>query len=129
MSFEADGVMQKEDHTSEDIPMILVGNKIDLPRREVGNKAVKGYANNYNCMPYIQTSAKTHLEVQEVFYTLVREIRHRMEVRARVKKKKKGYASSCEKCAHNDGRTETSFIIIIVCKCKSSFSSWLLIHE
>ena len=40
------------------IPMILVGNKIYLPRREVDSKLAESYAKNH-CMPFIETSAKT----------------------------------------------------------------------
>lgn len=76
---------------AEDIPMILVGNKIDLPRKEVENKVAQGYAKNHR-MPYIETSAKTRQGVDDAFYTLVREIRRWKEVKndeANTKKKKK----------------------------------------
>ena len=53
----------------------MVGNKIDLPRREVDQKLAKAYAKNHH-MPYIETSAKTRQGVDDAFYTLVREIRH-----------------------------------------------------
>ena len=53
----------------------VVGNKIDLPRREVDAKLAQGYAKNHH-MPYIETSAKTRQGVDDAFYTLVREIRH-----------------------------------------------------
>ena len=53
----------------------VVGNKIDLPRREVDQKLAQAYAKNHN-MPYIETSAKTRQGVDDAFYSLVREIRH-----------------------------------------------------
>ena len=53
----------------------VVGNKIDLPRREVDTKLAQGYARNHR-MPFIETSAKTRQGVDDAFYTLVREIRH-----------------------------------------------------
>jgi translation elongation factor EF-4 len=53
----------------------VVGNKIDLPRREVDTKLSQGYAKNHR-MPFIETSAKTRQGVDDAFYTLVREIRH-----------------------------------------------------
>ena len=53
----------------------MVGNKIDLPRREVDQKLAQAYAKNHH-MPYIETSAKTRQGVDDAFYTLVREIRH-----------------------------------------------------
>ena len=60
----------------------VVGNKIDLPRREVDAKLAQGYAKNHH-MPYIETSAKTRQGVDDAFYTLVREIRHWVSSRGR----------------------------------------------
>jgi len=45
-----------------DFPMILIGNKVDLPRREVDIKHAQSYAKEHH-MPYIETSAKTRLGV------------------------------------------------------------------
>ena len=59
---------------ADDIPMLLVGNKVDLPRREVETKDAMEYAKAHN-MPYIETSAKTRQGVDDAFYSLVREIR------------------------------------------------------
>ena len=42
--------------------MILVGNKVDLPRREVETKFAQSYAKGHH-MPFIETSAKTRLGV------------------------------------------------------------------
>ena len=53
----------------------VIGNKIDLPRREVDQKLAQAYAKNHR-MAYIETSAKTREGVDSAFYTLVREIRH-----------------------------------------------------
>lgn len=47
---------------ADDIPMILVGNKVDLPRREVETKYAQSYAKGHH-MPFIETSAKTRLGV------------------------------------------------------------------
>ena len=38
--------------------IIVVGNKIDLPRREVGKDMAISYAKTHN-MSYVETSAKT----------------------------------------------------------------------
>ncbi len=57
----------------------VVGNKIDLPRREVDQKLAQAYAKNHS-MPFIETSAKTRQGVDDAFYTLVREIRHWVSV-------------------------------------------------
>ncbi len=52
----------------------VVGNKVDLPRREVDPKLAQAYGKNHK-MIFIETSAKTRQGVDESFYSLVREIR------------------------------------------------------
>uniref|UniRef100_A0A671E0H2 HRas proto-onco, GTPase n=1 Tax=Rhinolophus ferrumequinum TaxID=59479 RepID=A0A671E0H2_RHIFE len=57
---------------SDDVPMVLVGNKCDLAARTVESRQAQDLARSYG-IPYIETSAKTGVE--DAFYTLVREIR------------------------------------------------------
>ncbi|UYV65206.1 Ras1, partial [Cordylochernes scorpioides] len=59
---------------ADDVPMVLVGNKCDLPSRAVDMKGACEMAKNYG-IPFVETSAKTRMGVDEAFYTLVREIR------------------------------------------------------
>ncbi|XP_034071529.1 GTPase KRas isoform X1 [Gymnodraco acuticeps] len=59
---------------SEDVPMVLVGNKCDLPSRTVDTKQAQDLARSYG-IPFIETSAKTRQRVEDAFYNLVREIR------------------------------------------------------
>uniref|UniRef100_A0A803YHD6 HRas proto-oncogene, GTPase n=1 Tax=Meleagris gallopavo TaxID=9103 RepID=A0A803YHD6_MELGA len=59
---------------SDDVPMVLVGNKCDLPARTVETQQAQDLARSYG-IPYIETSAKTRQGVEDAFYTLVREIR------------------------------------------------------
>uniref|UniRef100_A0A8C7JGB7 small monomeric GTPase n=1 Tax=Oncorhynchus kisutch TaxID=8019 RepID=A0A8C7JGB7_ONCKI len=59
---------------SDDVPMVLVGNKCDLPSRTVDTRQAQELARSYG-IPYIETSAKTRQGVEDAFYTLVREIR------------------------------------------------------
>ncbi|XP_035309513.1 GTPase KRas-like isoform X4 [Cricetulus griseus] len=59
---------------AEDVPMVLVGNKCDLPSRAVDTKQAQDLAGSYG-IPFIETSAKTRQRVEDAFYTLVREIR------------------------------------------------------
>ena len=58
----------------DDVPMVLVGNKIDLPDHEVDQELALAYAKHYH-MPYVETSAKNSQGVEDAFHTLVREIR------------------------------------------------------
>jgi len=56
-------------------PMILVGNKCDLEdRREVTTMEGTELAKSWGSA-FIETSARTRLNVDEVFFTLVRQIR------------------------------------------------------
>jgi len=56
------------------VPMVIVGNKVDMPNRAVTTKQGQDLAEKFS-VPYIETSAKTRLNVEEAFYMLVREIR------------------------------------------------------
>ncbi|MBA7605050.1 hypothetical protein ES703_12178 [subsurface metagenome] len=60
----------------ENIPFIIIGNKVDLVEeitRSIDKDIVKDYAENKDSI-YIETSAKTGENVQEVF----KELSHRM---------------------------------------------------
>ncbi|XP_033102378.1 GTPase HRas [Anneissia japonica] len=79
---------------SEEVPMVLVGNKIDLPNRNVDQKSAGQLAKTFG-IPYIETSAKTRQGVDEAFYTLVREIRKDKEKRNISKNKKPSRRKCC----------------------------------
>lgn len=59
---------------ADEVPMVLVGNKCDLPQRTVQTMDANELAASYG-IPYMETSAKTRQGVEDAFYTLVREIR------------------------------------------------------
>ncbi|KAJ5078305.1 ras-like protein rasd [Anaeramoeba ignava] len=60
---------------SDHVPMIIVGNKSDLENeRQVSSGEGQDLAKTFGC-PYIETSAKTRINVEEAFFGLVREIR------------------------------------------------------
>ncbi|XP_035232987.1 ras-like protein, partial [Stegodyphus dumicola] len=73
---------------ADDVPMVLVGNKCDLPMRMVDMIGAAEVAKNYG-IPFIETSAKTRMGVDDAFYTLVREIRKDRERKGKDKKKHK----------------------------------------
>lgn len=52
----------------------MVGNKCDLQARTVRMSEAREVARQYG-IPFVETSAKTRMGVDEAFYTLVREIR------------------------------------------------------
>ncbi len=56
----------------ENIPFIIIGNKVDLVKevsRSIDPKLVKEFAQNYNSI-YIETSAKTGENVEDAFRKL-----------------------------------------------------------
>ncbi|PVU88987.1 hypothetical protein BB561_005625 [Smittium simulii] len=59
----------------DSFPIIICGNKCDLEsERKVSIQEGKDLAKSFQC-PFLETSAKTTTNVDEAFYTLVREIR------------------------------------------------------
>ncbi|XP_011172056.1 GTPase HRas [Solenopsis invicta] len=60
---------------AEEVPMVLVGNKCDLQQAWAVNMTqAREVARQYG-VPFVETSAKTRMGVDDAFYTLVREIR------------------------------------------------------
>jgi len=58
------------------VPMVLVGNKSDLEHeRVVATSEGSDLAKTYGNVPFLETSAKTRVNVEESFFTLVRQIR------------------------------------------------------
>ncbi|EPS43320.1 hypothetical protein H072_2692 [Dactylellina haptotyla CBS 200.50] len=56
-------------------PLVVVGNKCDLETdRQVSTQEGRSLADSFGC-PFLETSAKARINVDESFYELVREIR------------------------------------------------------
>ena len=53
--------------------MVLVGNKCDLSPRSVILQQARDIASDYQ-IPFVETSAKTRMGVDDAFYTLVRSV-------------------------------------------------------
>eukprot|EP00123_Amoebidium_parasiticum_P000667 comp11533_c0_seq1/m.5990 comp11533_c0_seq1/g.5990 ORF comp11533_c0_seq1/g.5990 comp11533_c0_seq1/m.5990 type:complete len:184 (-) comp11533_c0_seq1:472-1023(-) len=72
----------------ENVPMVLCGNKCDLEdERVIGKDVGNGRARQWNCA-FLECSAKSKVNVAEIFYTLVRQIN--AQTPTQDKKKKKG---------------------------------------
>jgi len=65
---------------SSKVPLVLVGNKCDLTdEREVSKEEGEELAKKFGC-PFFESSAKNHINVDESFRELVREVRkHKQE--------------------------------------------------
>jgi len=60
---------------TDDVPMILVGNKCDLEdERVVGKDQGPNLARTFNNCAFLESSAKAKINVNEIFYDLVRQI-------------------------------------------------------
>lgn len=58
----------------EDIPIIVCGNKCDLPDRDVTEEEAKQYCQEHGLV-YFETSAKSNVNVQEAFMEAIRLMR------------------------------------------------------
>ncbi|CAB1336532.1 unnamed protein product [Coregonus sp. 'balchen'] len=76
---------------TEDVPMILVGNKCDLEdERVVGKEQGQNLARQWNNCAFLESSAKSKINVNEIFYDLVRQINRKTPI-----EKKKAKKSNC----------------------------------
>ena len=74
---------------TETFPMVIVGNKIDLKNREITEEQGFELGKNYS-VPYMETSALSNTNIQEVFFQCVREIRKFQNSSQSPSQKKKG---------------------------------------
>jgi len=73
---------------TDDVPMVLVGNKCDLEEeRVVGKEQGINLARTFNCA-FMETSAKAKINVNDIFYDLVRQINKKSPEKKLNKKKK-----------------------------------------
>ncbi|KAG2219896.1 ras related protein 1b [Phascolomyces articulosus] len=75
---------------SDNVPMVLVGNKCDLEEeRMVSREQGMMLSQEWGGKPFYETSAMYKINVDEVFYDLVRQINRQMPGREKQKKKLK----------------------------------------
>jgi small GTP-binding protein len=71
------------------VPMVLVGNKCDLEDdRVVGKEQGSSLATKWGGVSFLETSARKKINVDEVFFDLVRQINRQMPEKSEKKKKK-----------------------------------------
>ncbi|CAJ1933038.1 unnamed protein product [Sphenostylis stenocarpa] len=68
-----------EQHASDNVNKILVGNKADMDesKRVVPTSKGQALADEYG-IKFFETSAKTNLNVEEVFFSIARDIKQRL---------------------------------------------------
>eukprot|EP01102_Stenamoeba_stenopodia_P003626 TRINITY_DN137_c0_g1_i1.p1 TRINITY_DN137_c0_g1~~TRINITY_DN137_c0_g1_i1.p1 ORF type:complete len:195 (-),score=59.63 TRINITY_DN137_c0_g1_i1:193-777(-) len=75
---------------ADKVPMVVVGNKCDLEsERQVSKAEGQDLAKSFGC-PFLETSAKSRINVEESFFELVREIRKQTGTKPDGKKGGKG---------------------------------------
>jgi small GTP-binding protein len=73
----ANWMQQIKTHANEDVCKILVGNKSDLPDRQVTYEEGKKLADSYG-IKFYETSAKDDLKVNDTFYAIAKEIKEKI---------------------------------------------------
>ncbi|KZV38950.1 hypothetical protein F511_41433 [Dorcoceras hygrometricum] len=68
-----------EQHASDNVNKILVGNKADMDesKRAVPTSRGQALADEYG-IKFFETSAKTNMNVEEVFFSIARDIKQRL---------------------------------------------------
>lgn len=82
----------------QDVPMILVGNKCDLEdERVVGKEQGMHLARQFGNCAFLETSAKLKINVNEIFFDLVRQINSKSPdgKRSRRRGRKRRSCASC----------------------------------
>ncbi|EGG25011.1 Ras GTPase [Cavenderia fasciculata] len=70
------------------IPMIVLGNKCDLePNRQVSSKDAESLCKKWGDVEFIETSAKTKLNISQAFEQLVKQIRTKQPAKPTKKSK------------------------------------------
>lgn len=66
---------QGSEGKNENLPVLMVGNKVDLKEnREISENDAKELAKKHHFFSYIESSAKTGNNIEEIFYTLAKMI-------------------------------------------------------
>mmetsp|Transcript_10664 Transcript_10664/g.17798 ORF Transcript_10664/g.17798 Transcript_10664/m.17798 type:complete len:188 (+) Transcript_10664:162-725(+) len=78
----------------DDVPMVLVGNKCDLnDQRVISTEQGEDLARKFGGCAFLEASAKTKTNVDEIFYNLIRQINKKLPDADLNRKKKKGGCS------------------------------------
>ena len=88
-----DQILRAKD--TDDVPLVLVGNKCDLEdERVIGKDHGRNLARQFNNCSFLESSAKAEINVNEIFYDLIRQI-NKKSPEKKPKKTKKTKKSRC----------------------------------
>ncbi|XP_059141820.1 ras-related protein Rab-9A-like [Physella acuta] len=65
-------------------PFVIIGNKVDIPERDVSEEVAKSWCSRNGNLPYFETSAKDSVNVELAFVSAVsrlRELEDQLEIR------------------------------------------------
>ncbi|GMQ05197.1 hypothetical protein CsSME_00050320 [Camellia sinensis var. sinensis] len=79
LSYIRNWIRNIEQHASDNVNKILVGNKADMDesKRAVPTSKGQALADEYG-IKFFETSAKTNLNVEQVFFSIARDIKQRL---------------------------------------------------
>ena len=88
-----DQILRAKD--TDDVPLVLVGNKCDLEdERVIGKDHGRNLARQFNNCTFLESSAMAEINVNEIFYDLIRQI-NKKSPEKKPKKTKKTKKSRC----------------------------------
>ena len=91
-------LLDSADPLHHHVPCVIVGNKLDLPAKQVTDEEVEAFKKQFN-FPYFETSAKTRHNVEEAFEKLIQETAKKF-----FKRSIAGDQSDCRSGQGHDGR-------------------------
>ena len=74
---------------TDDVPMVLVGNKCDEENdREVSMNLGRNLAHHWGNIPFIESSAKSRINVSEILHELVRQINSKQQAKPKKRRRR-----------------------------------------
>mmetsp|Transcript_68768 Transcript_68768/g.161698 ORF Transcript_68768/g.161698 Transcript_68768/m.161698 type:complete len:203 (+) Transcript_68768:77-685(+) len=78
-SWREEFLIQAGPKDRETFPFVVLGNKIDLGNRVVSQKRAIAWCQSIGSVPFFETSAKEHINVDQAFQTIARNVLSRAE--------------------------------------------------
>lgn len=93
---------------SDQVPVLVVGNKCDLEmERQVSYEEGQALANSFNC-PFLETSAKLRINVEEAFFDLVKYVRSSEDAQRQQRLKDEGVSPQQQQAQNKQAQQSQS---------------------